>query len=95
MIKFDKKLCAFATVRQLEFIEAVEQSGSHRKAAKILGIAKSTITHSLLGLKARAARQGWLQHAVTVNQFATVMQCARAGVGLADTGRRRPGVHDA
>ena len=34
----DAQLASYATVRQLEYIEAVEKHGSHRKAAKALGV---------------------------------------------------------
>lgn len=48
----------WATVRQLEYIEAIEKHGSMRQAAVVLGTAKTTISDSIKRLRARAARQG-------------------------------------
>ena len=49
-------LIEFATVRQIEYIEALRVHGSQRKAAKALGLAKSTIDESLANLRAKAAK---------------------------------------
>lgn len=49
----------FATVRQLEFLEAVRQTGSIRKASEKLKLNHSTLIRSLQGLKKRAAAQGF------------------------------------
>lgn len=49
----------FASVRQLEYIEAIEKHGSTRKAAKALGCARSGMLASLDRLKKRAALQGY------------------------------------
>jgi hypothetical protein len=57
-LKIDKKLIEFATVRQIEIIEALEKHGSIRKAANSLGIAKSTVDSAITGLKTRAAKMG-------------------------------------
>lgn len=51
-------LIPFATVRQLEYIEAIEQNGSQYKAAKALGINARTLQRALESLKKRAALQG-------------------------------------
>lgn len=53
------KLREFCTVRQLEYLEAIEQHGSIRKAAKVLGIAKSCIDGALVAVKKKAALQGY------------------------------------
>lgn len=58
-------LIQFATVRQIEFIEAIEKHGSVRKAAKSLGLSHQSILRSLNGLKARAAKQDPKQHDYT------------------------------
>lgn len=55
----DPKLIEFATVRQLEIIEAIEQHGSERAAAKALGVSRGTVNGAMLGLKRRAAAQGY------------------------------------
>lgn len=59
MTIIDPKLIEFATVRQIEYIEAIEQHGSARKAAKALGLAKSAVTDAMARLRAHAARQGY------------------------------------
>lgn len=48
----------FATVRQLEIIEAIEAHGSNRAAGKAIGIDESAIRKSLNSLRARAAKHG-------------------------------------
>ena len=57
--KIDPGLVQFATVRQLEFIEAVELHGSLSAAALALGLGRNTITESMLRLRSRAQRQGY------------------------------------
>lgn len=55
----DAALASYATVRQLEYLSAVEAAnGSKRKAAKALGINHRTLEKSLQNLKMRAALQG-------------------------------------
>jgi hypothetical protein len=54
----DTQLASFATVRQLEYLEAVEKHGSHRRAAKALGINARTIDRSIAALRLLAAQQG-------------------------------------
>lgn len=51
-------LYEFCTVRQLEVLQAIEQNGSNRKAAKALGVAKNTVDESLILVKKKAALQG-------------------------------------
>lgn len=46
------------TERQREIIKAVIEHGSHRGAAKALGISKGTVTNALERIKAHAAKQG-------------------------------------
>ena len=52
-------LIQFATVRQIEYIEAIEKYGSGGKAAKVLGVNKATINRSLQTLKNRASSRGF------------------------------------
>lgn len=54
-----KELRTWATVRQLEYIDAIEKHGSERAAAKALGGARSTIHESMRSLTRRAALQGY------------------------------------
>jgi len=54
-----KKLEQFATPRQLEYIEALREHGSQRKAAKALSINARTLDRSLTALKFNAATKGW------------------------------------
>lgn len=55
----DPKLIEWATVRQIEIIDAIEKHGSISKAAKSLGIIPATIRSAIIGLKARAAKAGY------------------------------------
>ena len=55
----DPKLREFATVRQLEYIEALEQHGSSRKAAAALGVNKSAINEALAAVRKKAAQSGY------------------------------------
>lgn len=51
------ELRSWATIRQLEYLEAVEKHGSNRKAAKALGVTPSSIDRSMILLRNKAARQ--------------------------------------
>lgn len=55
----DEKLKKFATQRQWEYYEAYIREGSHRKAAVVLGVTKSSVTKSLKALNKKAARSGY------------------------------------
>lgn len=55
----DPQLASYATVRELEYLEAVEKHGSARKAAPFLGIHHSSICNALKRLQARAASKGY------------------------------------
>lgn len=59
MTIIDPKLIEFATVRQIEYIEAIEKHGSMRAAAKALGVAKSAVNQSMASLKKAAALKGY------------------------------------
>jgi hypothetical protein len=54
-----RELRTWATVRQLEFLEAVEKHGSQRKAAQALGVTKNAVADSMGHLRRKAARQGY------------------------------------
>lgn len=58
-------LYQFATVRQIEYLEAVEKYGSNAKAAKALGVNRRVVDKSLKSLKARAAKQLATEHDYT------------------------------
>ena len=49
----------FATVRQLEILDAFILHGSHGKAAKALGVCKGTVQTAMESLRSKAARQGY------------------------------------
>jgi UDP-2,3-diacylglucosamine pyrophosphatase LpxH len=53
------RLREFATVRELEFIEALEAHGTHRKAAEVLGVARGSIGMAMCRLQKRAALKGF------------------------------------
>lgn len=55
-----KDLIPFATLRQVEYIEAMEKSGGNiRAASRAMGVNKNSIINSLAALKKRAALQGY------------------------------------
>src|SRR5690606_3076850 len=49
----------YATETQAKYLRAVDKYGSNRKAAKALGVHKSTIDRALTALRAKAARMGY------------------------------------
>lgn len=53
-----KELRTWATVRQLEYLEAIEKHGGIRAAARELGVAKSAIDAAMALMKKKAARMG-------------------------------------
>jgi hypothetical protein len=53
-----KELRSWATVRQLEYLEALEKHGSERAAAKALNCAASSLRDSMECLRKKAARMG-------------------------------------
>jgi len=55
----DAQLASYATVRQLEYLEAVEKHGSNRKAAAALGVDSTSIDKSLHALRKKAALNGY------------------------------------
>jgi molybdenum-dependent DNA-binding transcriptional regulator ModE len=58
----DAQLASWASVKQLEVLEAVESAGSIRGAAKLLKLDPKTVRHHLDKLRARAAQQSAAQH---------------------------------
>lgn len=52
------ELRTWSTPRQLEILDAIEQYGGQRAAARALGISPGTVGDSVAALKRRAARQG-------------------------------------
>jgi hypothetical protein len=58
----DVELRSWGTVRQGEYLDAIEAHGSIRKAANALNVNARTIERSLQSLKLRAAMQSALQH---------------------------------
>lgn len=57
--KIDPRLAEFATVRQLEILEAIEQHGSYRAAARAMDVNYSVVPHAIACLQGRAARAGY------------------------------------
>lgn len=55
----DERLKTWATERQKEVIDTINETGSERKAAAKLGVSRSTISMTLLSLKRRAATMGF------------------------------------
>ena len=58
-MRFDNQLRSYATVRQLEIMDAIEKHGSNRKAGKALGISCGTVGNLVARLRERAAKSGW------------------------------------
>jgi hypothetical protein len=58
-MKFDAQMASFATVRDLEYLEAMEKYGGIAKAAKVLGVHRKTIHLAIDRLKKRAAIAGY------------------------------------
>ena len=55
----DAKLYDYATPRQKEFLDAIEQYGSATAANKALGLSTDVVTKSMRRLRAHAAQQGY------------------------------------
>jgi hypothetical protein len=55
----DVTLASYATVRELEYLEALEKHGSQRAAARALKVDGKTLRSAIKRLKARAAAKGW------------------------------------
>lgn len=55
----DPKLREFATERQCQFLDAIEEHGSERKAAAMLGLSHGTIGNAMASLRKKAARMGY------------------------------------
>ena len=52
-------LVQFATVRELEYLDAIKAHGSERKAAKALGVSRGSVSNAMGLLKKRAALRGY------------------------------------
>lgn len=55
----DTELLKFCTARQAEILEAVWQHGSHRKAARAIGIDGRGVDRTIEAIKKKAAKQGY------------------------------------
>ena len=55
----DVELKTYATVRQAEYIDAIIECGSQRKAAKKLGIGATVIDQAITSIKRKAASKGY------------------------------------
>lgn len=58
-MQIDTQLIQFATVRQLEYVEAIEKHGSQQKAAVALGVPRRTLDQGIAALKKKAAASGY------------------------------------
>ncbi len=66
MYELDETLRKFATDSQWEKLVAIKEGGSQRGAAKLLGVARSTISGAMKAVKTKAARQGYApEHGLT------------------------------
>jgi hypothetical protein len=55
----DVQLLSYATPRQAEILQAIDEHGSQRAAAEKLGLSRGTVGNVVKAAKARAARSGW------------------------------------
>lgn len=55
----DLQLASYASVRQLEILEAVDKYGSNKKAAVALGVNRRSVDQSMARLRATAASMGY------------------------------------
>jgi hypothetical protein len=67
MTTFPNELRSFATVRQLEILDAIEKEGSERKAANALGLSRGTVSNCVAKVKTKAAKQGYAPEADMVH----------------------------
>jgi DNA-binding transcriptional regulator YhcF (GntR family) len=58
-MKFDAQLASYATVRELEYLEALEKYGSIRQVAIQLNVDRKSVRKALDRLKSRAALKGY------------------------------------
>jgi hypothetical protein len=58
-MKVDKKLYEWATVRQAEYLDAVEKYGSQRQAAKALSVSFNSVNEAVSLVKKKAAKHGY------------------------------------
>lgn len=56
-------LYQFATIRQMELLEALDKHGSTSKAAEALGVGRATVRDALVRVKRKAAMQGYAPEA--------------------------------
>lgn len=59
MTTFSNELRSFATVRQLEILDAIEKEGSERKAAAALGLSRGSMSNAVAKVRFKAAKQGY------------------------------------
>lgn len=52
-------LAQFATVRELEYLDAIKSEGSHNKAARKLKVHRSVVDRAIIRIRQRAAKQGY------------------------------------
>lgn len=55
----DEKLLEYATEREIEYLKAVKEHGSNKRAAKELGVDRRTVDKALANIRKKAARQGY------------------------------------
>jgi hypothetical protein len=85
-MKVDNNLRSWATVRQLEYLDAIEQHGSHQKAAKVLGIGRRTLDKSIQALKGKAAQQGYAPEFNMTRPVPDGFKAARISTNYRDDG---------
>jgi hypothetical protein len=62
----DPQLASYATVRELEYLEALDKHGTQKGAARALKVADTSLREAMKRLKARAASKGYSpEHSMT------------------------------
>ena len=55
----DKQLLEYATPRQAEYLKAVAEHGSQRKAARALGVNYNAVNQAMRAVQMKAAQHGY------------------------------------
>ena len=84
----DQRLYDFATPRQREFLDAIAEHGSAKKANRVLGLSKDVVGRAMRTLQANAARQGYapghFEHGIAPGYLMGKVTVQRAGDGTVE-----------
>lgn len=84
----DQRLYDFATPRQREFLDAIAEHGSAKKANRVLGLSKDVVGRAMRTLQANAARQGYapghFEHGIAPGYLMGKVTVQRSGDGTVE-----------